>query len=184
MVNYSNIASECGVSPPTAKEYFQILEDTLIGVFVPSYRKRPKRRVIQAPKFYYFDVGVANVLLGRGKIAHRSESFGKAFEHFIFMEIAAHAHYSGLRYPVAYWRTASQLEVDFILGDHEVAVEIKATEMAQPRHLAGLKAFGDEYEVRRRIVVSLDPRTRILEGVSVMPWRVFLERLWGGDIIS
>ncbi|MFO7924651.1 MAG: DUF4143 domain-containing protein [Bacteroidales bacterium] len=61
IVNYSNIAADCGVSSPTVKGYFQILSDTMIGYFVPSFRKRPKRRVIRAPKFYYFDVGVANL---------------------------------------------------------------------------------------------------------------------------
>lgn len=54
IVNYANIATDCGVSAPTIKEYFQILEDTLIGRFVPVYQKKPKRRVILAPKFYFF----------------------------------------------------------------------------------------------------------------------------------
>jgi uncharacterized protein len=62
MVNYSNIASDCGISAPTVKEYFQILEDTLTGRFLPSFQKKPKRRVILAPKFYFFDMGVANYL--------------------------------------------------------------------------------------------------------------------------
>ena len=103
MVNYENVASECGVSKPTAKEYFQILVDTLVGRFIPSFQKRPKRRVILAPRFYYFDVGVANHLLKRGVIAAKSEAFGKAFEHFIFQELVAHSHYSGSDYPVAHY---------------------------------------------------------------------------------
>ena len=127
MVNYTNIASECGVSATTVKDYFQILEDTLIGRYLPSFQKRPKRRVITAPKFYLFDVGIANHLLHRGKIGHGSELFGKAFEHFIYQEIYAHSRYSGKEYPIYYWRTASQLEIDFVLGDQEVAIEVKAT---------------------------------------------------------
>ena len=87
MVNYTNIASDCGISATTVKEYFQILEDTLIGRYLPSFQKRPKRRVISAPKFYLFDVGIANYLLNRGKIKPESELFGKAFEHFIYQEI-------------------------------------------------------------------------------------------------
>ena len=103
IVNYSNIASECGVSGPTIKEYFQILVDTLVGRFLPSYQKRPKRRVILSPRFYYFDIGISNYLLKRGKIEYGSESFGHAFEHFIYHEIYSHCHYSGLNYPLSYW---------------------------------------------------------------------------------
>ncbi len=119
---FKNIAQECGVSPPTAKDFFQILEDTLVGRFLPSYQKRPKRRVILAPKFYFFDIGIANFLLKRGNIRQGGELFGRTFEHFIFQELIAHTHYSNKNYPISYWRTASQLEVDFILGDHEVAI--------------------------------------------------------------
>jgi len=115
MVNYTNIASDCGVSAPTIKEYFQILQDTLIGRFVPSYQKKPKRRVILTPKFYFFDIGIVNHLLKRGKIEMGSEIFGNAFEHFIYHEIYAHSSYSGLEYPISYWRTTSPLEVDFVL---------------------------------------------------------------------
>ena len=184
VVSYTNIAAECGVSAPTVKQYFSILEDTMLGRFVPAWRKRPKRRVVQAPRFYYFDVGLANALLKRSAIAPRSEAFGRAFEHFIYQEIAAHREYSGLRYPVSYWRTTSQLEVDFILGDHQTAVEVKGTEQAAERHLKGLKAFREEYPTRHAIVVSLDPRPRVVEGISILPWAVFLERLWAGKIVS
>lgn len=183
MVNYQNVAAECGVSAPTAKQYFQILEDTLIARFLPSFQKRPKRRVIQAPKFYLFDVGLANLLIKRGAIAPRSESFGRAFEHFIYQELAAYSRYSGLDFPIAYWRTTSQLEVDFILGDHEVAVEVKGTEQVGSQHLRGLKAFGEEYKAKKSLVVSLDPKPRILNGISILPWELFLKRLWTGDIL-
>jgi predicted AAA+ superfamily ATPase len=101
------------------------------------------------------------------------------------MELSAHCRYSGLGYPLAYWRTASQLEVDFILGDHEVAVEVKGTANAQPHHFRGLAAFGEEYQTRRRILVSCDPRPRLTEqGIEILPWRVFLEDLWSNRIMQ
>ena len=183
LVNYQNIAAECGVSAPTVKQYFQILEDTLIARLLPSFQKRPKRRVIQAPRFYFFDLGLANFLLKRGTIAPRSEAFGKAFEHFIYQELAAHSHYSGLHYPIAYWRTTSQLEVDFILGDHQVAIEVKGTDQVASQHLKGLKAFGEEYKTKSSIVVSLDAKPRAVNGIAVLPWETFLKRLWAGEII-
>lgn len=183
IINYSNIASECGVSAPTVKEYFQILEDTLTGSFLPSFQKRPKRRVILAPKFYYFDVGIANYLLKRGKIEIGSEAFGSAFEHFIYQEIVAHRNYSGLHYPIYYWRTASQIEIDFVLGDHEVAIEVKATQNANPRHTKGLKSFTEEYTVKKQILVTNDAFPRQMGDCLVLPWRLFLQKLWAGEII-
>ena len=183
MVNYTNIATDCGVSANTVKEYFQILEDTLIGRYLPAFQKRPKRRVITAPKFYLFDVGITNHLLRRGKLEQGSELFGKAFEHFIYQEIYAHSRYSGKDYPMYYWRTASQLEIDFVLGDHEVAIEVKATEQADHRHLKGLRAFAEEYKVKKLILISNDPMPRKMDDILILPWKVFLERLWAEEII-
>ncbi len=184
MVNYANIASDCGVSAPTVKEYFQILEDTLIGRFLPSYQKKPKRRVISAPKFYFFDVGIVNYLLKRGKIEFGSEVFGNAFEHFIYHEIYAHSQYSGLGYSISYWRTASQIEVDFILGDNEVAVEVKSTANASARHLSGLKSFAEEYKTKQLILVCNEPMARLVDNIHILPWKVFLQKLWDGEIIK
>ena len=184
MVNFSNIASDCGISSPTVKEYFQILEDTMTGRFLQSFQKKPKRRVITAPKFYYFDVGVAGYLLKRGRIENGSEAFGKAFEHFIYNEIYAHSHYSDLNYPVYYWRTASQIEVDFILGDNEVAIEVKSSSMVSARHLKGLKSFAEEYKVKKLLVVSTDQYPRQIDDITVLPWQLFLLQLWTGLIIS
>ncbi len=184
IVVYKNIASECGVSAPTVKEYFDILVDTLIGNFVPSFQKHPKRRIIQAPRFYYFDVGLANFLLKRKNIVPKNEVFGKAFEHFIYQELVAHSNYSGLKYPISYWHTTSDLEVDFILGDHEVALEIKGVDQITGHHLKGLKAFQEEYTTKKSILVSLDPKPRQLDNeIVVLPWDHFLNKLWGGELI-
>jgi uncharacterized protein len=183
MVNYANIASDCGVSPPTVKEYFQILEDTLIGRFVPSYQKKPKRRVITAPKFYFFDMGIVNYLLKRGEIQFGSEVFGNAFEHFIYNEIFAHSRYSGKEYPIHYWRTASQIEVDFILGENEIAIEVKSTTNVSSRHIKGLKSFAEEYKTKQLILVCNEPLPRLIDNVLVLPWNVFLERLWAGEVV-
>jgi predicted AAA+ superfamily ATPase len=183
IINYTNIASECGVSSVTVRDYFQILEDTLIGRFVPSFQKKPKRRVILAPKFYYFDVGIANYLLKRGSIEIGSEAFGNALEHFIYQELYAHSSYSDLNYSISYWRTTSQIEVDFILGNHEVAVEVKGTNNVQSRHLKGLKSFSEEYKVKKLVIVSNDPMERSIGDITILPWNLFLKKLWAGEII-
>jgi predicted AAA+ superfamily ATPase len=183
MVNYLNIAADCGVSAPTIKEYFQILEDTLIGKFIPSYRQKPKRRVIKTPKFYFFDIGITNHLLKRGNIEYGAELFGNAFESFIFQELTAHSHYSGLQYPISYWRTASQIEVDFILGKHEVAIEVKSSGKISTRHLSGLRAFMEEYKVKKAIIVCTEPLPRVIDNIEIVPWKIFLERLWNNELL-
>ncbi len=184
LLNYQNIARESGVSAPTIKEYFQILEDTLIGRTVYPFRKRPKRRVIGAPKFFFFDLGIVGSLTRRGEVLPGSELFGRVFEHFIFQEIIAHSHYSELYYPITFWRTASQLEVDFVLGDHETVIEVKSSSMIDKHHLRGLRAFTNEYKIKKAVVVSLEPKARLLEGrFLVLPWRQFLEQLWDGELI-
>lgn len=183
IVNFTNIATDCGVSSPTIKEYFQILQDTLLGRFIPVYQKKPKRRVIQSPKFYFFDIGIVNHLLKRSKIEWGTELFGNAFEQFIGMEFFAHRHYTGKEYAVSYWRTASQIEVDFILGDHEIAIEVNSSDNISERHLRGLKAFMEEYTVRQAIVVCNEPISRQMGDVLVLPWKLFLERLWNDEVI-
>lgn len=183
VINFNNIARETGVSAPTVREYFQILEDTLIGHFLPAYQKRAKRRVIRAPKFYFFDVGIANTLLKRGVIASGSESFGRAFEHLIFQELLAHRHYSGKEYPLSYWRTSSGFEVDVILGAGDVALEVKGVPEVQTHHLKGLRAFGEEHTTQKRIVVSLDVRPRLVNGIHILPVYSFFTMLWNGEII-
>jgi predicted AAA+ superfamily ATPase len=183
IVNYTNIAAETAVSSTTVKEYFQILENTLLGRHLPSFQKKPKRRVVMSPKFYLFDIGIVNSLLKRNKIEFGTETFGKAFEHFIYQEIYAHSHYSGLEFPVSYWRTSSGFEVDFVLGDHQVAIEVKSINNVNPRHLKGLRAFAEEYAVEKQIVVSNDPYPRLVDNILILPWKVFLQRLWNGEII-
>lgn len=184
MLNYTNIARECGITSPTVKEYFQILEDTLIGRQLPAFRKTKKRRLVTSPKFYFFDLSPVIHLSRRGEVAPGSELFGRAFEHFIWMEIVAHASYSELFYPITYWRTSSGFEVDFVLGDSEISIEVKSTDSANPTHLKGLRRFREEYPVRRSILVSLDPKPRRTEDqIEMIPWQMFLEQLWRGKIV-
>ena len=184
VLNFTNIARECGVSSPTVKEYFQILEDTLIGRQLPAYRKRKKRRLITSPKFFFFDLAPVIHLSRRGAVQPGSELFGRAFEHFIWMEIIAHSSYSENFYPVSFWRTSSGIEVDFILGDHEISIEVKSTTLANDSHLKGLRRFKDEYSTRRSILVSLDSTPReTIDQIEILPWNNFLDQLWEGRVI-
>jgi len=185
IINYENIARECSVSAPTVKEYYQIAVDTLVGSFLPAYTRIVKRRLIHAPKFFFFDVGVVAELCKRGNVEFGSELFGKVFEHFIYLEILTYSHYSGLYFPLSYWRTASQIEVDFLLGDAQIAVEVKSTRNANSNHLRGLKGFREEHPKARAILVSNDPKGRkTQDGIEIIPWEIFLRNLWNGKIIK
>ncbi|MCC6245013.1 MAG: ATP-binding protein [Gemmatimonadaceae bacterium] len=184
LVNFQNIARECAVTSPTVKEYYQILVDTLLGRFVPAFTVRPKRRVIQAPKFYFADVGVVNHLAQRGIMAPGSELFGKALESLICHELSAFREYHDRAWTLSYWRLASGIEVDFVLGDAEIAIEVKSSPKIATPHLKGLIAFGeDQPAVRRRIMVCLEPRRRVTkDGIEILPVGKFLESLWRGEI--
>lgn len=183
MINFNNIAADCGVSQPTIRNYFQILEDTLIGFFIPAFRKQIKRRLILAPRFFFFDLGLVAHLTRQGAIPAGSPVFGKFFEHFIIQEVVAHCKYSETYYPIAYWRTASQFEVDLILGDGDMAIEIKATESVQNRHMKGLRAWREEHN-KPCILVCREPVPRKTDdGILILPWRDFLARLWEEGIV-
>jgi predicted AAA+ superfamily ATPase len=184
LTNYSNIARECGVDSKTVKEYYQILIDTLLGTRVEPFKKRQDRQVIgKASKFYLFDVGAAGEITKRQIPGEKGEWFGQAFEHFIFMEICAHRSYSELGYAVNFWRTKSGLEVDFILGGGEVAVEVKGASRVDPRDFKPLEAFIETYSPRGAYIVCNETMRRIHRGITVIPWREFLQELWIGKII-
>lgn len=182
MLNYSNIAADCGVSAKTVKSYFQILYDTLIGYEIPAYRKEIKRKIIQAPRFYFFDVGIANFLMGRHALKRGTEDYGHAFEHYVIQEIIAFKGYNEKRDIISYWHTYDQKEVDVIIGDAKVAIEIKSTEHVENRHQKGLKAFHEEHPECRLMLVSLDPITRKSANIELVYVLDFLKTLWDGGI--
>ncbi len=186
LVNSANIARECGVSAPAVREYFQILVDTLLGRFLPAYTKRPKRRVIRAPKFYFADVGVVNVLARRGRIEPRSELFGKALENWIFHELVAFAAYRAPDLHISYWRTASGDEVDFVLGDAAVGIEVKSTANVGDTHLRGLRALRtDQPSAKKLVCLGSEPRARrTQDGIDILPVTEFLARLWKGEYVG
>ena len=187
LLNYSNVARDCGVSSKTVKEYFQILVDTLLGVFVEPFSRRRSRAVItSAPRFYLFDVGVANHVAGRRIERTAGTDFGRSLEHFVLMELLAYRSYRERDFPVRFWRTKSGLECDFVLGRKgDVAIEVKGGRRVDRRELAGLRAFVEEHRPRRAIVVCNEraPR-RTDDGIRILPWERFLERLWGDGVVG
>ena len=187
LVNYTNIARECGVSAPAVKDYFSILVDSLLGRFLSAYTRRPKRRVIQAPKFYFADVGVVNHLARRGTVAPGSDVFGKALENVIHHELTAYREYRDRQWELSYWRLASGTEVDFVVHDDRIvaAIEVKSTARAHDNHLTGLRAIAQDHKrIPRRILACLEPRRRVTaDGIEIVPVTDFLRRLWADGVV-
>jgi uncharacterized protein len=189
MINLSNIARDCHVDRATIKGYFQILIDTLLGFFVQPYTKKIKRDIIAStPKFYLFDIGVANYLAKQSVSSLQGSTAGNSFEHFIFMELTAYKNYSRKRFEINYWRTKSGLEVDFILDDGDIAIEVKISRLVHKQDLKGLIAFCEEHSPKTALVVSQDSEARILEitdkiKIHILPWREFLSMLWSRKVV-
>ena len=184
LTNYSNIARDCGVDSKTVKEYHQILIDTLLAVRIEPFKKRQLRQVItKASKYYLFDVGVAGCLTKRWIEDKKGVEFGKAFEHFLLMEIVAYRSYSARDFEINFWRTKSGLEVDFVLGGGEIAIEIKGASRVDKRDLNGLAAFIEGHSPKRSIVVCNEREERLHGKIEILPWDNFLHELWRGNIL-
>ncbi len=182
LLNYNNVARETGVSAKVVRNYFQILEDTLLGYRLQAWRKSQNRRMIETEKFYLFDVGISNYLSQR-KPAFLTPEFGKSFEHFILMELKAYQAYKNPELMLHYWRTSAGKEVDFILGDMEVAVEIKSSKQVHAIDSKGLRDLADAHEVKKCYLISFEKEPKMMNQIHCLPWNVFLQMLWAGEII-
>jgi predicted AAA+ superfamily ATPase len=178
IVNFTNVANDAQVPRTTVYEYFEILKDTLILHELPAWRKSRKRKPLASSKYYFFDIGVVSALQGR-EIRPGTPEFGGAFETYIFHELACYRDYAGGD-ALSYWRSISGFEVDFILGDH-TAIEAKAKENLSPAELKPLRALAEEKRLKRFLCVSLEPRRREMGGVTVLPYKDFLQELWNGE---
>jgi predicted AAA+ superfamily ATPase len=182
LLNYTNTARETGVSAKVVRNYYQILEDTLLGFRIQPWRKVKNRRLIETEKFYLFDAGVANYLARRTPRIGTPE-FGNSFEHYILMELKAYQAYKNPELDIRYWRTSTGFEVDFILGDMNVAVEVKGSHRVHSTHARGLKALLEEHAVKQAVIVSLENQPRKPDSlIEILPWQFFLEALWSGEL--
>ena len=178
MINFANLSNDAQVPASTVREYYQILKDTLIAHEVPAFTDSRKRKAISTSKYYLFDIGLARHLQGRRGLAPGTSEYGAAFESFIFQEVKAFCDYHRLDTP-RYWRSKSQFEVDLVFED--LAVETKATKNVSARDLRGLRALREEGLFTHYVLVSMEPRARLVDGVRILPWTEFLDRLWRRD---
>ena len=190
IINFTNIARECGIDSKTVKEYYQILVDTLLGYYLQPYHDRKKREhlTVSTPKFYLFDIGVVNGLAKRQLLELKGATAGNALEHYIFMELIAYRGLKDLDFDIHYWRTRQGHEVDFILGNGEIAIEVKISETVHKSDLHGMQKFYEYAKPNKSIVVCMTPKARKLSitedfSIEILPWESFLVKLWDGQII-
>lgn len=182
-VNFEKLASDAQVSPSTVRNYFQILRDTLIGSTLPPWPKKKQSREVSTPKFYLFDTGVARQLQGRKSYPLATPEFGDALEAFIHHELKSYIEYRRPETELSFWRTYEGHEVDFIVNS-EIALEVKASNVVVQSDIKGLLAISENYPIKRRIVICQEKHERNFgeNRVEVLPWKLFLELLWNGEL--
>ena len=184
ITNFSNMANDLGISRAAVSEWYQVLLDTLIISEVPGYGKTRKRKAITKSKYYFFDLGVARKAVGTNPPVDGTSDFGKAFENYIECEIRAYLDYNEIDKELAYWRSTSNFEVDFTIGD-DIAIETKTTRNPTATDLKGLRALKEEGIFSKYILVCRTPVPEQLDdGIQIMPYEYFLDGLWKGGIIQ
>lgn len=182
LLNFSSIGRDCGVSFVTAKEYFQVLEDTLLGFFHLAYGGETSRRLKRQPKFYIFDLGVRRSLQGKLNlpIKPKTEEYGHYFESFIINEVHRLSNYNEADLELSYFKTSNNVEVDLIVKSpegNEYAIEIKSSDNPHPASLNGLKSFAELRPKATLICACLAPRLRKIGSINVLPWQELFDIL-------
>jgi predicted AAA+ superfamily ATPase len=177
-LDVSKLSSEAQIPRPSATRYFEILEDTLIVNRCLPFTRSTRKRLIQHPKYFFFDNGVWNALLGN--FSASSDRIGNLFEHLFFNQILAEAKAMDRNFRISTYRTEHGAEVDFIieLGNACWAVEIKASRQVGPHDLRGLKNFKEFYRKPHHSVVAyLGDVEKIIEGISILPWQKLISQM-------
>lgn len=182
VINYSKIAEDAKIDDKTAKSYFEILEDTLLGFSLPSYSRSVRKQLSLAPKFYLFDNGVTRAL---SKTLHiplemGQSNYGTAFEQFLINEIHRLNHYCRDKYHLSYVRTKDGQEIDLVLeraGEPTILIEIKSTSTVQTRHLKHLNNIAKDFENCTKLCLSQEAVARKEGDILIMPWQQGLQQL-------
>jgi predicted AAA+ superfamily ATPase len=180
--NMASIARECGISAPTVRAYFEILDDMLLSFTVPIFTKRAKRILASKAKFYFCDSGIYATLRPRGMLDRASEIDGLALEGLVAQHLRAWCSYSGCGMELSHWRTKSGVEVDFVVHGEDtlVAIEVKHSANVRDEYLSGLRAFGTDYPEARLYLLHYGSEIRKVSNVLCIPCNEFLRDLVPG----
>lgn len=180
IINYAKIAKEIGVDPATVKEYFEILEDTMIGFKLDSCETSVRKRIRKSPKFYLFDCGVARIMALdlTGPLTSKSALFGPLFEQFIILEINRFIHYHQLDWELNYLMTTNDVEIDLIIkrsGQTTLLIEIKSKKLVTQEDIKNVSTFAKEISNSQGLCLSNDPNAKIIENVECLYWMDFFK---------
>lgn len=179
LLNMNEIAREAQVKRTTVANYIQILEDLLISFHLPVFTRRAKRKLVGHPKFYYFDVGVFRSLRPQGPIDKEGELEGPALEGLVAQHLRAWVQAQREPHQVCFWRTKSQIEVDFVVYGPKGfwAIEVKRGKEVHSHDLKGLQSFREEYPEATCFLLYLGKERRKVEGITCLPVEEFLIQL-------
>ena len=184
IVNYSHIAKDIRADDKTVKNYFSILEDTLLGFLLPAYHRSFRKQQALSPKFYFFDTGVKRALDKQINIPlmSRTHDYGNAFEHRMILECFYLNEYLRTDFNFYHLRTKEGQEIDLIIerpGKPDVLVEIKSTNSVQERHIKTLSRFKKDWMDNCQVQVwSQEKTNKKIQGVECLFWREALKSLF------
>ena len=182
LVNYSTMAREIGVSGKTLNAYYEILEDTLIAFRLEPFLRSARKRLIRHPRYYLFDLGMANALTGslHPDMVESRERFGRLFEHFVVLEAFRWRSYRSPGLRLYHWRSQHGSEVDLVAqqGSSVVAIEVKSGHDIRPASLTGLRSFKKDCPRARCVCVCTAEHPYEINDVTVLPWRDLFSHEW------
>jgi len=175
-LNTSEVARECQIKRKMAESYFQILDDLLLAVRIPAFEKRARRRTTRHPKFFFFDTGVFRTLCPTGPLDAPAEIDGAALETLVLQHLSATLSWIDPNADIYYWRTATGLEVDFVVYSDSkfTAIEVKRKRNVSSRDLRGMRAFAADYPEARCVTLYGGDHRRVIDGTSIVPLKTAL----------
>ncbi|MFO1258557.1 MAG: AAA family ATPase [Gammaproteobacteria bacterium] len=181
IINVSNIARDVGVDDKTVKEYFSILEDTLIGFFLEPFQHSFRKRLSAKPKFYYFDPGVVRALSRMLSVSllPSTSAYGEAFEHFIILECLRMAAYYKSEYRFSYLKTKDHAEIDLVVerpGEKILFIEIKSSTDLRKEDVASYSKIVSDFGECEAVCFSRDEKAKCFGEINVLPWQKGIEK--------
>lgn len=188
IINFSNIARDVGVSDQTVQKYFSILEDTLLGFFLQAFQHSFRKRLSQAPKFYFFDTGVTRTLAGQVTLPlmEGTSLYGDIFEHFIILQCVQLADYHHLNYRFSYLQTKDEAEIDLVVerpGLPPLFIEIKSSDNVRQDQITGLKKLATDFGACEAVCFSNDPYPKQYDNITVLPWNQGIQRYFVANLV-
>lgn len=175
LLNFAAISQESGISQPTVKSYYQLLEDMFVGVSVPAFSQSPRKNLLSTAKFLFFDLGVRHAAAGLTPSRDVARSnVGSSFEQWVGVELWKRLTYLGDG-SLSHFRTKDGAEVDFVVtrSGKFTPVEVKSTERPTLRDARHVSAFLDEHRGRADhgyVICRCSRPLALSERVTALPW--------------